>query len=73
MPFVEFADGTRLGESLPLMRFLGAKFGFYPTDALKSYEVDMLMETFEGVYAAFSKSMFAPKEAQAGLFDAWWN
>merc|ERR1712086_389273 len=69
MPFVEFADGTRKGESLPLMRFLGKQFGFYPTDPVAAYEVDNLMETYEDVYGYISKTTFSPKEAQPAMVD----
>ena len=30
MPCVELSDGTKMGETTVLMRFLGAKLGYYP-------------------------------------------
>ena len=37
MPCLELADGTKMGQSHAILRFLGAKHGYYPSDALEAY------------------------------------
>ena len=44
MPCLELADGTKMGQSVSILRFLGAKHGYYPKDPKQAYEVDMLLD-----------------------------
>ena len=40
VPCLELADGTKMGQTNAIMRFLGKKYGFYPTDPMDAYMVD---------------------------------
>lgn len=33
MPCVELPDGRRLGATVPMLRYFGRMYGYYPTDA----------------------------------------
>ena len=61
MPCLELADGTKMGQSHAILRFLGAKHGYYPSDALEAYQVDSLCDTWEGVVGELYKPHFARK------------
>ena len=37
VPCLELADGTKLGQSVAILRLLGHKHGYYPTDAMEAY------------------------------------
>lgn len=44
MPNIEWKDGTRIGSTNALVRMLGAKYGYYPEDAMMAYQNDFLMD-----------------------------
>lgn len=48
MPCLELKDGTKMGESYAISRYLGSIHGLYPSDPKVAYEVDYLLEGFEG-------------------------
>ena len=37
MPNIELPDGTKLGATNAIMRYLGAKYGYYPQDTIMAY------------------------------------
>ena len=47
MPFLTLRDGSKLGESYAIGRYLGSVHGYYPADPRLAYEVDYLLEGFE--------------------------
>lgn len=49
MPFLELADGTRLGQSFAILRMVGKGTGFYPEDALLACKVDELIDGLNDV------------------------
>ena len=59
VPCLELADGTKLGQSNAIIRFLGHKLGFYPADAMEAYKVDQLMDDFIDVIGKVYKPHFA--------------
>ena len=39
MPVLE-VDGKHLGQTLPILQFVGKKYGFYPEDAYDGWRVE---------------------------------
>ncbi|TNV75866.1 hypothetical protein FGO68_gene13056 [Halteria grandinella] len=64
LPLLEF-EGKRFVQSHAILRLLGRKFGYYPTeDAYEAYLVDSMLESFKDTGAAFSKAAFNPDEEE---------
>lgn len=59
MPCLELKDGTKLGESYAISRYLGSVHGYYPSDPRLAYEVDYLLEGHEPLITTIYKPMFA--------------
>ena len=68
MPCLELADGTKMGESINILRYLGAKFGYYPEDALEAQKADEIVETTMDLFAKVAPLHFGPEEnKEAGI------
>ena len=48
VPCLELADGTKMGESFSIFRFLGAKLGYYSADPMLAFRSDEIMDAFKG-------------------------
>jgi len=59
MPCLELKNGTRMGESYAIGRYLGSVHGYYPEDARLAYEVDYLLEGQDALLSVIYKPMFA--------------
>jgi len=59
MPVLELKDGTRMGESQAIMRYLGSVHGYYPDDPRVAYEIDYLIEGQDALLTVIYKPMFA--------------
>ena len=46
MPNIEFPDGTRMGQTVSLARYLGKINGLQPTDPMQKWMNDAWMEDF---------------------------
>ena len=70
VPCLELKDGTRMGESYAIGRYLGSIHGYYPTDARQALEVDYLLEGYEALLSVIYKPFFAkPEEKDALIAD----
>lgn len=67
LPCLELKDGTKMGESYAIGRFIGALHGYYPTDPALAYEVDSLLEVYESLLSVIYKPHFAKPGEQAEL------
>ena len=47
MPCLELADGTKLGQSMAILRFLGHRHGYYPQDAMEIYHVENILSLYD--------------------------
>ena len=44
VPCLELKDGTKMGETLAILRFLGHEHGYYPEDIDEAWEVDCMLD-----------------------------
>ena len=57
IPCLEFPDGTKLGQTMSMLRYLGQVHGAYPTDPVAQYECDYISDN----YAELFDKLAAPK------------
>ena len=74
VPCLELADGTKIGESLAILRMLGSKFGFYPKDPYEAFLVDEQMDNFASIIGTIYKPWGKKEETEkatcaAEVFD----
>ena len=67
MPILELADGTMMGQSMAIARFVGKKYGYYPADPMAAYHVDNIIDIAGDVLMNMVKPAFAPAEAKEAL------
>jgi len=60
-------DGTKMGESYAIGRYIGSLHGYYPTDPRLALEVDYLLEGYESLFSVIVKPYFAKPEEKAEL------
>jgi glutathione S-transferase len=53
VPCLELSDGTKLGESHAILRYLGAKLGYYPTDPMLAFQSDQILEASKDIKMDF--------------------
>ena len=58
MPTLILSDGTMMGQSMSIVRFLGKKLGYYPQDAKEAYYVDAAVDTCNDHLKALMKPAF---------------
>ena len=63
-------NGTRMNESIPLLRYLGARFGYYPKTEYEAYKADMLLSVYADKFAKIcgTVGLGKPDEAFAKEF-----
>ena len=66
VPALEPTDGTLIGESTALLRFLGRKHGYYPSDPALAYRADALTDDYADVFPKIAEAHLAPDEATRG-------
>ena len=59
LPNLELADGTKLNQALAILRFLGAKHGYYPNDPWLAAQVDELVYGAMDVFEKLPAPLFA--------------
>ena len=55
MPVLELNDGTKMGETKAIMRYLGTSYGLYPTDPMQAYMIDSLLDGYDDFNEAVVK------------------
>ena len=50
MPCLELSDGTKMGQSKAIMRYLGGKHGYQPHDALAAYKSDSISDAYHDFF-----------------------
>ena len=58
-PALETPEGKVLSQSSAIVRYLGRKYGYYPTDLELAYEVDNLNELYQDVLPKLYTPVFA--------------
>lgn len=46
VPALQLEDETMMGQSVAIATYLGKELGYYPTDVMKAYECDALIQIF---------------------------
>ena len=73
MPNLEFPDGTKLGQSSAITRYIAKMGGFYPEDAFMALQADSLTETLIEWLGKFAGGNFGTQIEQdakrKALFD----
>ena len=62
VPCLELADGTKMGESTAILRYIGAKHNYYPNDPWLASKCDEFIEAAADVYNEIYKPHFAPED-----------
>ena len=62
VPCLETSDGKKMGQSVSIVRFLGAKYGYYPKDPMEAYETDALCDAAQDVMAKVYLPIFGPAD-----------
>lgn len=61
-------DGEKYVQSIPIMRYLGRKYGYYPKDDIKKqYAIDTVMDSFPDYNFGLLKVMVAPNPKEKNL------
>ena len=68
MPALELKDGTKMGESYAIGRYLGSLHGYYPSDPRQALEVDYLLEGYEALLGVIYKPFFAKPEDREAMY-----
>ena len=55
VPCLELEDGTKMGQSNAIIRFLGHKLGYYPSDPMQAYLVDQHMDDYNDIIIPLCK------------------
>ena len=65
-------NGIHLHQHVPILRYLGIKYGYYsPSDALEAYQADLPIATIEDHgWKPFSSILMSPKAASAEDIEA---
>lgn len=74
VPALKLDDGTIMGESLCIIRYLAQTHGFYPNDPREAAIVEEGMEAYQDLIGKIYKPFFASSEAEKeglinGIFD----
>lgn len=73
LPAVEI-DGKFYAQSVAILRMLGIKYGYYPSDAYAAWKVDSTIDALGDLLNAFYKANFNPdEEAKKALFKTFYE
>ena len=59
LPFATMADGSELGEAMPISRMIAIENGQYPEDPLQGYENDRLCNIYYDLLNGFNGPMLS--------------
>ena len=62
VPALKLEDGTLMGESLCILRFLAQSHGFYPNDPKEAAVVDEALEAYQDLIGKMYKPFFASED-----------
>ena len=70
VPALETPEGKTLSQSFAIVRYLGRRHGYYPTDQDQAYEVDNLTELYADVIGKLYMPVFTQgEEAKAAAIE----
>ena len=59
VPCLELPDGTKMAQTFAILRFLGKRHGYYPTDDMQAHKCDEMLDRYNDVLSAVYKPHFA--------------
>lgn len=62
MPCLQLRDGTKMGESYAISRYLGSMYGYYPSDPKLALEIDYLLEGQDALLSVIYKPQITSEE-----------
>ena len=65
LPILQLPNGRRVNQAPAIMRYLGAKLGYYPTDLEQAYQVDKICEDFYDIIGEIAAPTLMPKDQQS--------
>ena len=68
IPCLELPGGKKMGQSMAILRFVGMKHGYYPTDLLEAHKADELCDGYSDVGGKVYKPHFMPEGAEKDAF-----
>ena len=67
-------DGAYLTQSNAILRALGIRFGYYPTDPMERWQVDSTLDAIADIYELVAKCYFwATADAIRSLWTSSWT
>ena len=63
-PCLELNDGTKMGQSIAIARYLASVHGYYPKDPMEAYQVDQLVDRYQDVSGTIYKPLFIKDQAE---------
>lgn len=60
IPNLELDDGTKIGQSVAILRYLGKKYGYYPEDPLEAHKVDYLIDCYNDKFLGIALNSALP-------------
>jgi glutathione S-transferase len=63
-PCLELKDGTKMGQSVAMARYLAVTHGYYPKDPMEAFKVDQLIDRYADVGNNIYKPMFLKDQAE---------
>ena len=73
VPCLELADGTKMGQSTAILRYIGAKHGYYPNDPWLASKCDEYIEAAQDVYNEIAKPHFASENDRPALMEKYFG
>ena len=64
VPCLELPDGKKMGQTRSILRFVGMKHGYYPTDPLLACQADSLCDGYEDIMGSIYKPHFMQPGAE---------
>jgi len=68
LPALELKDGTRVGQSNAIMRMLGMKYGYYPTDPMEAFKSDELSDYYLDIMGKVYPPFFKPEDQREAMY-----
>ena len=62
LPILERPDGTYFNQAKTVLRYLGVKYGYYPTDPVEAYEVDKVTDDYYDNFNTYTAGFLVPPE-----------
>ena len=58
LPCLELPDGTKMGQTKAIMRFLGGVHGYQPKDAMLAYKSDSIVDAYNDLFPNLFNPVF---------------